>query len=76
MQWVEFIQWPAMVVTVIASWCVGATQRRQREWGFWLFLLSNVLWIAWGWNEHAYALVILQLCLIVMNVHGAKKNET
>jgi hypothetical protein len=71
----DLIQWPAMVVTVLASWCVASTQRRRREIGFWLFLLSNVLWVSWGLHEPAYALVFMQFCLAFMNIRGWKKNS-
>jgi len=72
----DFIQWPAMVVTVIAAWMVASQRKFKRNWGFWLFLLSNVLWIAWGWQDRAYALIVLQLCLAFLNIRGAWKNRT
>lgn len=75
MDLIGLLQWPAMVVTVLASWCVAQRDRGRRELGFWLFLLSNVLWVAWGWNAHAWALVGLQFCLVALNVYGARKNE-
>lgn len=71
----DLIQWPAMAVTVLAAWLVGARSSRRRKFGFWFFLSSNVLWIAWGWSAHAYALVVLQFALAIMNIRGAKKNE-
>ena len=71
----DIIQWPAMVVTVIASYLVASLSDRKRKWGFWLFLLSNVLWIAWGWHDQAWALVTLQVSLAAMNIRGVKKNE-
>ena len=70
------IQWPAMVVTVIAAWMVGSQKKFKRNWGFWLFLLSNVLWIVWGVHDRAYALIFLQLCLAFLNIRGAMKNQT
>lgn len=69
------LQWPAMVVTVLASWLVGSRHTRRREIGFWVFLLSNALWIVWGWHDQAMALVVLQLMLGAMNIRGAMKNE-
>ncbi|MCY7307946.1 MAG: hypothetical protein LH632_17795 [Rhodoferax sp.] len=69
----DLIQWPAMIVTVIAAWLIASSQKRRRNVGFWLFLASNVLWIVWGWGAHAYALIILQVCLAAMNVRGATK---
>ena len=75
MEWLGFVQWPAMVVTVVAAWLTGSTSKRRRKWGFWLFLISNVLWIAWGAFVRAWAVILLQVMLALMNVRGAKKNE-
>jgi len=55
---------------------VTRNDRSQRNWGFWLFLLSNVLWIVWGWYDRAFALIFLQLCLAFLNVRGALKNRS
>jgi hypothetical protein len=52
-----------MLVTVIAAWMVASQRKFKRNWGFGLFLLSNVLWITWGLKDRAYALIILQVCL-------------
>ncbi len=70
---IDAMQWPAMVVTVAASWLVGSTHPRRRSAGFWLFLASNALWVAWGWHGGAPALVVLQVCLAAMNVRGMLK---
>lgn len=72
---IDSVQWPAMAVTVGASWLVGSTHRRRRAVGFWLFILSNALWVTWGWHSHAPALVVLQACLAVMNVRGLFKAD-
>jgi hypothetical protein len=69
------IQWPAMLVTVIAAWMVASQRKFKRNWGFWLFLASNVLWIVWGLHDRAYALISLQLCLAFLNIRGARKNR-
>ena len=66
----EFLQWPAMLATVVASWWVASTQRRKRVVAFWIFLVSNGLWAAWGWHTQALALVVLQFCLAAMNIRG------
>jgi hypothetical protein len=72
----DLLQWPAMLVTVAAAWFVASGKRRRRKLGFWLFLLSNLLWIAWGIYARAFALVTLQLCLAVMNIRGERENST
>lgn len=71
----DLMQWPAMIVTVAAAWLIGSTHDGKRRIGFWLFLLSNLLWIGWGWHRQAYALIVLQLCLAALNVRGVKKAE-
>ena len=75
MEWLDLVQWPAMLVTVVAAWLVASQRKFKRNWGFWLFLLSNVLWVVWGWHDAAYALIFLQLCLGSLNIRGAMKNS-
>ena len=72
---ISAMQWPAMAITVVASWLVGSTHRRRRSTGFWLFLVSNALWVIWGIQAHAYALIALQVFLAVTNIRGALKND-
>ena len=43
--------------------------------GFWAFLLSNGLWVVWGWHSQAYALIGLQFCLAAMSIRGARKTD-
>jgi len=69
----SLLQWPAMAVTVAAAWLVSSNSARRRCAGFWLFLLSNLLWTLWGIYAHAYALIVLQGCLAAMNIRGASK---
>ena len=71
----DFIQWPAMLVTVAAAWLVGSQSKLRRRIGFWAFLASNVLWITWGWTTAAWALVVLQVALAILNIRGARKND-
>lgn len=75
MDYLDLLQWPAMLITVIAAWLIASQAKRRRELGFWCFLLSNVLWIVWSWHDHAYALIALQIALAALNVRGAYKNE-
>jgi hypothetical protein len=72
---IDLLQWPAMAVTITAAWLIGARSRRKRTFGFWVFLLSNVLWSVWGWSQGAYALLILQLFLAGTNIRGIFKND-
>ena len=72
---IDALQWPAMVATLLAAWLVASQSKRRRSFGFWVFIVSNVLWTIWGWRARAFALVALQLGLFVLNVRGARKNE-
>jgi hypothetical protein len=69
------VQWPAMVTTLVAAWLVASQSRRRRNWGFWCFIVSNALWVIWGWHAQAYALIALQVGLFALNLRGAKKTE-
>jgi hypothetical protein len=71
----NLLQWPAMAVTICASWLVASSQPGRRNAGFWIFLLSNALWVAWGLYSSAPALVALQIALAAMNIRGAMKTE-
>ena len=71
----DVLQWPAMVATLVASWMVGSQRKHKRNWGFWIFILSNVLWLAWGWHTKAWALMALQLGLFGLNLRAARKND-
>ena len=64
-----------MAVTLLAAWLVASRTKSRREAGFWVFIASNVLWIAWAWHARAWALIALQVGLFFMNVRGAVKNE-
>jgi len=64
-----------MLVTVVAAWLIASQSKRRREVGFWCFLASNVLWVAWGWHAGAWALIVLQFALAALNVRGVLKND-
>lgn len=70
---IDLLQWPAMGCTVLASWLVASTGASRRRLGFWTFLLSNLLWVAWAVPTSAPALALLQVCLAAINIRGARK---
>lgn len=74
-EWLDLLQWPAMVATVLAAWLVGSNRKGRRNAGFWVFLGSNVLWGLWGWHDGAYALIALQVALAVLNIRGVSKTD-
>jgi hypothetical protein len=75
MEWLDWVQWPAMALTILAAWLAASSAKARREVGFWCFLGSNVLWVAWGWHASAWALVVLQFALAIMNIRGVRNNE-
>lgn len=75
-EFVDFLQWPAMAVSLYAAFLVGSKKAGKRVFGFWMFILSNILWIVWGVHDEAWALIALQVALMAMNARGIFKNES
>ena len=75
-EWLDLLQWPAMVATVLAAWLVASNRQGRRNAGFWVFLASNLLWGLWGLHDGAYALLALQVALAALNIRGVSKTET
>lgn len=73
---IDFLQWPAMLVTLFAAYLIGSKRAERRVFGFSMFILSNVLWIVWGIHDEAWALIALQVALMVTNIRGIFKNES
>ena len=73
MDYLNLLQWPAMLVTLVAAWLVASSSEWRRNIGFWVFLLSNLLWVVWGWHAQALALIALQVGLAALNIRGAMK---
>jgi hypothetical protein len=72
---IDFLQWPAMLVTLLGCWWLASSHAGKRMLGFWCMVASNALWIAWGWHDEAYALITLQVGLLALNIRGIVKNE-
>lgn len=75
MQWLDLVQWPAMVASVTAAWLVASRREPRRHWGFVVFLVSNAMWAVWGWHDGAWALVALQVALAAMNIRGVRRTD-
>lgn len=71
----DLLQWPAMLTSLAAAWLVASQGPGKRKAGFWVFLLSNALWIAWGAHDAAFALIALQIGLAALNIRGVVKND-
>jgi hypothetical protein len=72
---INWLQWPAMIVTLVSAWFIASQSKRKRQIGFWGLLLSNLIWGVWGWHDEAYALLSLQIALASLNIRGALKND-
>lgn len=64
-----------MAVTLAAAWWMGSKKPDKRILAFWLLIGGNVMWIAWGWGDEAWALIVLNVGLLAMNIRGIIKNE-
>ncbi|MGJ7521156.1 hypothetical protein ACSFA0_11740 [Variovorax sp. LT1P1] len=72
----DIVQWPAFAASLVAAYLVGSSAKGRRNAGFWVFLLSNLLWVVWGVHTQAWALIALQVGLAALNVRGLFKTET
>jgi hypothetical protein len=70
------LEWPAMAISLAAAWLIASKNPQKRIWAFWMLILGNVLWIAWGWGDTAYALIALNAGLLALNIRGIMKNES
>jgi len=73
--WLDAVQWPAMAASIVSAWLVASNAKVRRNIGFWCFLVSNVLWVAWGLHTSAWALIALQVALAALNIRGLFKTE-
>ena len=74
MDYIDLLQWPAMVVTIVAAWLVASQSKRKSTIGFWVFLASNVLWSVWGWHR-APTRSSCSSSRSRMNVRGVYRND-
>ena len=68
----DWLQWPAMAVTICAAWLTASSDRTRREWGFRTFLASNLLWTAWGWHAQAWAAALILMAFVL---RGMRRND-
>jgi hypothetical protein len=72
---IDLLQWPAMLASLVAAWLTASPEQHKRNLGFWAYLISNVLWIVWGWHDGSYAVALLQIGLAALNIRGVYKTE-
>ena len=71
----DFLQWPGMACSLLGAYLLGSRRAHVRIAGFLVFCLSNLLWIAWGTSQEAWALIVLQVGLFCFNLRGIRQNE-
>ncbi len=71
----NFLQWPAMLATLISTWLVASQNKLYRRIGFWIFILSNILWVMWAIQIKSYAVILMQIGLLLLNLRGLYKNR-
>jgi hypothetical protein len=64
-----------MLVSLVAAYWLGSTAAKKRVIAFVMLIVGNLMWIAWGWGEEAWALIALNLGLMGLNVRAIIKNE-
>lgn len=69
------LEWPAMIISLLAAYLLGSQKAEKRVWAFWMLTAGNVMWIAWGWGADAWALIALNLGLMMLNLRAIRKNE-
>ena len=72
---VAYLEWPAMLITLAAAWWLGSKKPEKRIFAFTLLIAGNLMWIAWGWGDDAWALIALNVGLMGLNVRAIMKNE-
>ena len=75
MDYFSLLQWPAMIVNILSVWLLTSQSKGKRHTGFLLSLVSNLLWIMWGWHAQAFAVLGLQIALATLNIRGVRKTE-
>ena len=71
----SMLQWPAMAISLASAYWMGSTKAKKRIVAFIMLIVGNLMWIAWGWGEQAWALIALNVGLMALNVRAIFKNE-
>jgi hypothetical protein len=69
---IETIEWVGCITGLIGAYLL-ALNNRYSGWGFVLFLLSNVAWIAFGLMSHATGMVVMQFGFTITSLMGVWK---
>jgi hypothetical protein len=71
----NWLQWPAMIITVVSTWLIASKSETHRKAGFLGSLAANAVWIMWAVGSGALAVIALQVLLAFTNIRGVLKAE-
>ena len=60
------LDWMAMVLSLLAVWLLG----NKNRWGFALFVMANLTWLAVGSMAGSYGIVVGNVAFLIMNSRG------
>jgi hypothetical protein len=66
----DTIQYPAAVLSLAGAWLVADERRSRRHLGFGLWIISNLLWVAWGSSTLAWGLLATYIAYFITSVRG------
>ena len=71
MEAMEFLRFFAAVATVVAAIMVAVNwSPRLMVWGFYVFIVASLAWMADGWLEPKASLFIQNVILLLVNIAG------
>lgn len=71
----DWLQYPAAALGLGGAWLVSSMSPNQRAFGFALWIVSNVAWVAWGVYSRAWGLVAMQAAFTVTSLRGLWNNR-
>jgi hypothetical protein len=73
----DWLQWPALVFALAGAWLTGDADATHRVIGFILYILSDVLWIWWGWKmkqPRPWGFILMYIVFTFLSSRGLFNN--
>jgi hypothetical protein len=70
------LQWSGAVTAVTGSYLTGSQERRLRQGGFALYLVSNALWIADALHTQTWGLLAMNAAFTLTSLRGVWTNRS
>ncbi len=71
---ISLLQWPGMALGLAGAPLVSSSRAHVRRWGFAVWCVSNVCWIAWSIHTQAWGLLGMQSVFCATSVMGWRNN--